>query len=271
METHTEQYNVAKSYLDMARAVIDTQLHRPRHGSTNDAVFGLASCTYTYSYMAITAFVSGQLYTCWSRKDSDLGKKYPQYHNFTDFMFKEFREIKEALKQLCDELKIKKHHETSPETWQKLNEFLKNYRDYFVHPTPEDFGSIMEKIVSTPWNFASNTAVAVVGHYYDELKKERPEWLKKGALVIPRIRVDVEETNSMEALKILESKRDLNWDYDGEADVLYLSVASPKPAVGIDIGEGVIVRYDEGRSQVVGLSIVGLREKMLRELSSHTR
>ena len=75
----------------------------------------------------------------------------------------------------------------------------------------------------------------------------------------------------MEALKILESKHNLNWDYDGEADVLYISVASPKPAVGIDIGEGVVIRYDEAHSRIVGLSIVGLREKMLRELSSHTR
>ncbi len=74
----------------------------------------------------------------------------------------------------------------------------------------------------------------------------------------------------MEALKIPESKHNLNWDYDGEADVLYISVASPRPAVGIDIGEGVIVRYDEAHSLVVGLSIVGLREKMLRELAPHT-
>ena len=44
-------------------------------------------------------------------------------------------------------------------------------------------------------------------------------------------------------MKILESKHDLNWDYDGEADALYICLASPKPAVGIDIGEGVIVRY----------------------------
>ena len=77
VQTHTENYHVAKSYLDMARAVIDTELHRPRLGSTNDAEFGLVSCTYIYSYMAITAFVSGHLYTCWNRKDSDLKKNFP--------------------------------------------------------------------------------------------------------------------------------------------------------------------------------------------------
>ena len=45
----------------------------------------------------------------------------------------------------------------------------------------------------------------------------------------------------MEALKILESKHNLDWDYDGEADVLYISVDTPKPAVGVDIGEGIVV------------------------------
>ena len=74
----------------------------------------------------------------------------------------------------------------------------------------------------------------------------------------------------MEAVTILESGRDLNWDYDGEGDVLYISVSSPKPAVGIDIGEGLIVRYDESRGEIVGLTIVGLKEKMLQELSDIT-
>ncbi len=72
----------------------------------------------------------------------------------------------------------------------------------------------------------------------------------------------------MDTLTILESKQDLHWDFDGEADVLYISVASQTPALGIDIGEGVVVRYDELQSEVVGSSIVGLREKMLRELSN---
>ncbi len=71
----------------------------------------------------------------------------------------------------------------------------------------------------------------------------------------------------MEALKILENKSHLDWDYDVEADVLYISVTPSRSAVGVDIGEGVVVRYDEVHGKVVGLTIVGIREKMLRELS----
>jgi uncharacterized protein YuzE len=66
----------------------------------------------------------------------------------------------------------------------------------------------------------------------------------------------------MEALKILESKPQLNWEYDEEADVLYISVGKPRPAVGVDIGEGVIVRWDEKRKEIVGLTIIGLRERL---------
>ena len=74
----------------------------------------------------------------------------------------------------------------------------------------------------------------------------------------------------MEAVSILDSKSNLSWDYDGEGDVLYISVSSPRPALSIDIGEGLIVRYDESRNEVVGVTIVGLREKTLQELSDTT-
>ena len=72
----------------------------------------------------------------------------------------------------------------------------------------------------------------------------------------------------MEALRILEGKPALKWEYDEEADVLYISVGQPRPAVGVDIGEGVIVRYDEKKRAVVGLTILGFRARTLKGLSS---
>lgn len=67
----------------------------------------------------------------------------------------------------------------------------------------------------------------------------------------------------MEAIKVFEKKDvPIDWEYDGEADTLYLSFGRPKPAVGIDIGEGVIVRYDEGAKEVVGLTIVGVGRRL---------
>jgi uncharacterized protein YuzE len=68
----------------------------------------------------------------------------------------------------------------------------------------------------------------------------------------------------MDTLKILQASDQANWDYDNEADVLYLSVGKPRPAVGIDIGNGVVLRYDEGTQEVVGLTVIGLRAKLAK-------
>jgi len=72
----------------------------------------------------------------------------------------------------------------------------------------------------------------------------------------------------MEAVKILEKPTNLTWDYDEEADVLYLSMGEPRPAVGMDIGEGVVVRYDEARKEVVGLTLIGLRARLMKNLAT---
>ncbi len=72
----------------------------------------------------------------------------------------------------------------------------------------------------------------------------------------------------MDALKILEGKPSLRWEYDEEADVLYISVGKPRPAVGVDIGDGVIVRYDGKKKEVVGLTIIGFRARTLQGLKA---
>lgn len=72
----------------------------------------------------------------------------------------------------------------------------------------------------------------------------------------------------MEALKIVERSQHVDWDYDEEADVLYLSLGKPQKAIGVDIGEGVVVRYDERRKKVVGLTVLGMRAKLLDSLKA---
>ncbi len=72
----------------------------------------------------------------------------------------------------------------------------------------------------------------------------------------------------MEAVKILEKPATINWDYDEEADVLYLSIGEPRSAVGMDIGEGVVLRYDENRREVVGITLIGLRTRLLKGLAA---
>ena len=71
----------------------------------------------------------------------------------------------------------------------------------------------------------------------------------------------------MEALNILKGRQTLDWEFDEEADVLYISVGEPRPAVGTDIGEGVVVRYDEKQKEVVGITILGFRARTLQSIA----
>jgi uncharacterized protein YuzE len=67
----------------------------------------------------------------------------------------------------------------------------------------------------------------------------------------------------MEAVKLFEKKDvPLDWEYDGEADTLYLSFGKPRAALGVDVGEGVVIRYDEKAREVVGLTLIGVGKRM---------
>jgi uncharacterized protein YuzE len=75
----------------------------------------------------------------------------------------------------------------------------------------------------------------------------------------------------MDAVRIWESPSSLTWDYDQEGDVLYISVGDPRPAVTIDLGEGVLARYDEAARTVAGLTVLGFRARLLEGLAATGR
>ena len=70
----------------------------------------------------------------------------------------------------------------------------------------------------------------------------------------------------MEALKMLEKKKNLQWDYDAEADVLYIAIGKPVKAEGVDIGKGTIVRVDPDSNEIVGFTIINPLKRTLQEM-----
>jgi uncharacterized protein YuzE len=67
----------------------------------------------------------------------------------------------------------------------------------------------------------------------------------------------------VEAVKLFNKKKArLDWEYDGEADALYISFGKPRAAVRVDVGEGVVARYDEEAKEVVGLTIIGIGRRL---------
>ena len=46
-----------------------------------------------------------------------------------------------------------------------------------------------------------------------------------------------------------------------------ISVGEPRPALGVDVGDGLIVRFDEAMRVVVGQTIVEFRQRLERGLA----
>ncbi len=77
------------------------------------------------------------------------------------------------------------------------------------------------------------------------------------------------EESYMEAVKLFEKKDvPMDWEYDGEADTLYISFGKPRAALGVDVGEGVVVRYDEKAREVVGLTLIGVGKRLEEYIKS---
>ena len=64
----------------------------------------------------------------------------------------------------------------------------------------------------------------------------------------------------MATLKIPEKANSVI-HYDPEADVLYVAFGKPKPAEGIDIGDGTILRVEPISNEVVGFTILDFSKR----------
>lgn len=175
--------HVAKSYLDLARAVIDTQVYgKPDLPNNEDVLFALMSCTYIYSYMALTAFCASHLHQLWVQDPSPLREKFKNYKDFEHLMAGPLKELKKALNELSVQLGIGCLHKGRPSTWRELNELLKAYRDYFIHPNPERFHDHVEAAGSLQWVFPSRVASEVISYFFEATNADVPVWVSSGSL-----------------------------------------------------------------------------------------
>jgi len=177
------EINVTKSYLDLARSVIDTKLYgKYVQGDSSDAIFALMSCTYVYSYTALTAFSSSHLYKIWETENNKLKVKFAEYNTFEELMAGPMREIKTALKELATQLGIEPLHKGKASLWRELNELLKGYRDYFIHPNPKMFHQHLEKTGNQQWGFPSRVAAEIIGYFHESTQGHVPYWVKNSGL-----------------------------------------------------------------------------------------
>jgi len=53
----------------------------------------------------------------------------------------------------------------------------------------------------------------------------------------------------------------LRFLFDREADILYLSVGKPRPALSKEVGDDIVVRLDPKTHRVVGCTILNLTKR----------
>ncbi len=175
--------HVTKSYLDMARSVIDTSVHGdPKKEMGEDALFSLMSCTYVFSFMALTSFSASHLHERWVANNSKLKDKYNGCSNFEELMAGPLKEIKVALSELCTQLEIEKLHVARPNVWRELNQLLKRYRDYFIHPNPENFHEHIKATGNLEWGFPSKVVAEIISYFFEATHNQVPSWVKQSGL-----------------------------------------------------------------------------------------
>ena len=68
-----------------------------------------------------------------------------------------------------------------------------------------------------------------------------------------------QKISMIEGIKKIYS--DVEFDYDEEVDVLYVSFGKPSKAISEDLGNGVILRYNEENDNIVGMTLIGIKKR----------
>jgi len=61
----------------------------------------------------------------------------------------------------------------------------------------------------------------------------------------------------LDPLKLKEPES-VNWSYDKEGDVLYISFGKPRPSLTLDLGGGLFARYLKETGEITGLTLLGV-------------
>lgn len=92
------------------------------------------------------------------------------------------KEIKLALRELSSQLGIEPLHVARASAWRELNELLKGYRDYFVHPNPEVFHEHVEATGNLQWDFPSRVVGEIIGYFFVATHQKTPMWVNQTGL-----------------------------------------------------------------------------------------
>ncbi len=188
MKEITLTFDLAQAYLEMARAhlkvpvVSASKVNTEDVRMTNNTYIALIAHGYIFSYMALTAFVSGTLWKAWEQPASSLRVKYPNAESFEHLLNSNLRRLKDSITELCLHLNLQPLAEADPPLWIELLQVLKKTRDFMVHPTPNP--SEFHKVVSEAmerhsWGKPIEITERVMRYFFSRQPENVPSWLSK--------------------------------------------------------------------------------------------
>lgn len=59
------------------------------------------------------------------------------------------------------------------------------------------------------------------------------------------------------------TKEGLSINYDEDADVLYISLGRPQPAISVEVNDGNLMRVDPFTDELVGITVLDFKERHL--------
>ena len=54
----------------------------------------------------------------------------------------------------------------------------------------------------------------------------------------------------------------INYDYDEDDDILYLSIGKPKPSITTEVEEGILIRKDINTGKIIGVTILDYMDRV---------
>ncbi len=172
-------FRATQAYLEQARSCLRSEVSR---GMSPNLMYALAAQTYIFSYLALLSFISMQVSELWNAPSSPLQKRFPNAKDLKHLLSSDLKEVKDAIKVLCEELQLEKLHDVDQTLWNDLTNVLKPVRDFFSHPYPdsETLNKIMDEALKKhSWNFPSRVAENVISYFYKKTNQPIPDWVKQ--------------------------------------------------------------------------------------------
>lgn len=193
MEQTTLKFRVCRAHFELAGAFLGADVV-PAEGQTtrgmpNDLCYALLASNYLNAYLAVTTFLTEQITSCF-RSDQEFRALF-EYSDLEDVLRKELRgDLSLLLKAASQGLKIEGLSQKKPKLMQRLSEFLKEHRNFFAHPNPDQFDSIVgQEIATREWGFPQFVAREVITFFFEETKNRIPDWLDESMTLfrVPKI------------------------------------------------------------------------------------